>query len=279
MEQLKKLQILDGTRLKLLAMVLMLVDHIGMVLLPGHRWLRIVGRLAMPIFAFCVAEGFTHTRDRKRYCLRLALFGLLSEFPFDLALMGKAGWAHQNIMFTFLLAVGAMWSYELLRDRAPDAGLFAGLLREAADGILPYQDPETRMFCQLIDLKDMAGNYPETSGSAMVAYALLKGARLGMLDRGYADKGAEILEGIRRTYLTGEDIPVLHGICASAGLGPGPDNRTDRDRPPVCFQIISVFICPHGSHMGIQLQPDAVSHRIFTGGDAQLPGIDRSRSL
>ena len=122
--------------------------------------------------------------------------------------------------------------YELLRDRAPDAGLFAGLLREAADGILPYQDRETRMFCQLIDLKDMAGNYPETSGSAMVAYALLKGARLGMLDRGYAEKGAEILEGIRRTYLTGEDIPVLHGICASAGLGPGPDNRTDRDGTP-----------------------------------------------
>lgn len=127
MEQLKKLQILDGTRLKLLAMVLMLVDHIGMVLLPGHRWLRIVGRLAMPIFAFCVAEGFTHTRDRKRYCLRLALFGLLSEFPFDLALMGKAGWAHQNIMFTFLLAVGAMWSYELLRDRAGRLGRLLGL--------------------------------------------------------------------------------------------------------------------------------------------------------
>ena len=74
----------------------------------------------------------------------------------------------------------------------------------------------------------------------------------------------------------GREQQLLYPICRRSGA---VDNRTDRDRPPVCFQIISVFICPHGSHMGIQLQPDAVSHRIFTGGDAQLPGIDRSRSL
>ena len=81
--------------------------------------------------------------------------------------------------------------------------------------------------------KDLEGNYPETSGSAMVAYALMKGERLGMLEKGYGKIGEEILEGIRRTYLKSEDgVLHLYGICASAGLGPGPDNRRDRDGSP-----------------------------------------------
>ncbi len=122
--------------------------------------------------------------------------------------------------------------YELLRGRMSEAKLFVELLREALAGIMPYQDPETRMFRQLIDRKDLEDDYLETSGSAMVAYALLKGARLGMLDAACAKEGAEILEGIRRTYLKGDGIPVLYGICASAGLGPGPDNRPDRDGTP-----------------------------------------------
>ena len=122
--------------------------------------------------------------------------------------------------------------YELLRDKTPDAALFTALLREALEGILRYQDPETKMFRQLIDRKDLPDNYLETSGSAMVACALLKGARLGMLDKACAAQGADILEGIRRTYLTDTQPPVLHGICASAGLGPGPDNRPDRDGTP-----------------------------------------------
>ncbi|MBQ9196995.1 MAG: glycoside hydrolase family 88 protein [Clostridia bacterium] len=122
--------------------------------------------------------------------------------------------------------------YELVRDRTPEAAYFIELLQEALDGLLPYQDAETGMFYQLIDRKDLPDNYLETSGSAMAAYAMLKGARLGMLDSAYAAQGADILEGIRRTYLKEEGVPVLYGICASAGLGPGPDHRTDRDGTP-----------------------------------------------
>lgn len=131
MEFWKKIQVLDGTTLKLLAMGSMLIDHIGMVLLPGHTWLRIVGRLAMPIFSFFVAEGFLHTRSRWRYCLRLGLFGLISEIPFDLAVMKKISLADQNIMFAFLLAVGAMWSYEWLREHAGRCGWILGLASAA----------------------------------------------------------------------------------------------------------------------------------------------------
>ena len=99
--------------------------------------------------------------------------------------------------------------------------------------VLPYQVAGTGMFLQVVDRADLTGNYSETSGSAMVAYALMKGARLGMLPPEYGEKGSRVLDGIRDTYLKkGEQGWELHGICASAGLGPGPDNRTDRTGTP-----------------------------------------------
>lgn len=125
--------------------------------------------------------------------------------------------------------------YEVISRRA-DASALKALLEETVDGLLPYQDAQSRMFLQLIDRADLPDNYPETSGSAMVAYALLKGARLHMLPRSAADTGAEIMEGIRTRYLSeGDSAPVLRGICASAGLGPGPDHRTDRDGSPAYY--------------------------------------------
>ena len=66
----------------------------------------------------------------------------------------------------------------------------------------------------------------------MIAYALMKGARLGVLDRALGEEGSRILDGIRDTYLKKEEDGFhLHGICACAGLGKGPDpyNRQDRD--------------------------------------------------
>lgn len=125
--------------------------------------------------------------------------------------------------------------YEII-SRHQEAAVLQTLLQEAIDGLLPYQDKASRMFLQVIDRADLPNNYPETSGSAMVAYALLKGTRLGMLPKTAAAKGEEILEGIRETYLADTaDEPTLCGICASAGLGPGPDHRTDRDGSPAYY--------------------------------------------
>lgn len=125
--------------------------------------------------------------------------------------------------------------YELAKGRSSRAEELVPLLKNALDGILPYEDPKTHMFFQVVDCKDLAGNYPETSGSAMVAYALMKGARLGMLEASCGEKGSRILDGIRDTYLKREaDGWHLYGICASAGLGAGPDphNRKDRTGRP-----------------------------------------------
>ncbi len=130
----------------------------------------------------------------------------------------------------FLMALAD--TYEIARDHTPRAAELIPLLKNALDGLLPYQVPETKMFLQVVDRKDLEGNYSETSGSAMVAYALMKGARLGMLGGKYGGRGSEVLDGIRDTCLKPDG---LHGICASAGLGPGPDNRTDRTGTPAYY--------------------------------------------
>ena len=119
MEQLKKKQILDGTMLKIIAMVSMVFDHVGDLFFPGVMWLRMIGRLAMPIFSFCIAEGYAHTRDKNKYLLRLGIFALISEVPFDLAFEGKVGFGHQNIMLTFFLSILALKIFDLIRGEEP----------------------------------------------------------------------------------------------------------------------------------------------------------------
>ena len=103
------------------------------------------------------------------------------------------------------------------------------LFIETIEGILMYQDNESKMFFQLPDKKDVKGNYLETSGSAMIAYALLKGSRLGVLPSLYSKKGKEIFDGICTKYLSFNNDGKLNlgGICLVAGLG--PENNLRRD--------------------------------------------------
>lgn len=114
-DNIKKIQILDSSMLKIIAMVIMVIDHTGAVLFPELRWMRIVGRIAFPIFAFFVAEGFIHTRNIKKYILRMAVFALISEAAFDLAFYGAIGFEHQNVMVTFLVALIGLWIFDSLK--------------------------------------------------------------------------------------------------------------------------------------------------------------------
>lgn len=97
------------------------------------------------------------------------------------------------------------------------------LLKEAVKGILQYQDPETKLFYQIIDQSQVEGNYLETSGSAMVGYAILKGCQLNLLSKEkYQQIGIEIVEGIVQHKLIQKDETYeLCDICHVAGLGPG----------------------------------------------------------
>lgn len=107
---------LSQEALKLIACAAMLLDHIGAVFLPGSV-LRDIGRISFPIFCFLLAEGTFHTRNPRRYALRLFLGMLLAELPFDYAFFGRVNWGHQNVMLTLLLGFLALWSVRSLESR------------------------------------------------------------------------------------------------------------------------------------------------------------------
>ncbi len=108
--------------------------------------------------------------------------------------------------------------------RGPLVETFADLMVSVAR----YADPDTGLYWQVPDQGGREGNYLETSGSAMMAYAMLKGARLGILDKSYAAKGQKTFDGIVEKYLTFTDEGIdLEGICLVAGLGPEDNRRRD----------------------------------------------------
>lgn len=104
----------------------------------------------------------------------------------------------------------------------------AFIFRELMEGISRYADEKTGMYHQVPDQVGREGNYLETSGSSMIAYAMLKGARLGILPKEYAAKGKKTFSGIGEKYLsfTGDALN-LGGICLVAGLGPENNRRRD----------------------------------------------------
>lgn len=107
---------LNANQLRLLAMLFMLLDHIWAVFYSGHMWMTYVGRLAFPIFAFQISEGFVHTSDVKRYARRLFLCALLSEIPFDLVYGSTLFYPfHQNVLFTLLLGLGGCCAIDRAR--------------------------------------------------------------------------------------------------------------------------------------------------------------------
>jgi unsaturated rhamnogalacturonyl hydrolase len=102
------------------------------------------------------------------------------------------------------------------------------IFNELIAGVAPYADKETGLYWQVVDQGGREGNYLETSGSSMLAYAMLKGARLGVLPKEYAAKGEKTFRGIVDKYLSFTDGELnLGGICLVAGLGPENNPRRD----------------------------------------------------
>lgn len=108
---------ISGFSLHIFAMVTMLIDHIGYYF-SDAIWLRAIGRLAFPIFAFLIIEGFFHTKSRLKYAIRLFAFGVISEVPFDLYFFDNVYYPfHQNVMWTFLISLLVIWAIDYTRSK------------------------------------------------------------------------------------------------------------------------------------------------------------------
>ena len=101
--------------LKIIGCVTMVIDHLGVLFFPWVE-LRIIGRIAFPIFCFLIAQGVAHTRDLRRYLDRLGSCAILSELPYDLAFYGGICDDRCNVMVT--LFIGAAVLAVLQSDRA-----------------------------------------------------------------------------------------------------------------------------------------------------------------
>ena len=134
--------------LKIIALLAMLTDHIGEVYalsIPNAFLLRMIGRLAFPLYAYMIAEGCRHTSNIKKYALRLGVFALISEIPFDLCFenAGISGigeltflsFDYQNVFFNLCLAVTAVYAWERAKEsghRLLGAAAFAAATITAA---------------------------------------------------------------------------------------------------------------------------------------------------
>ena len=114
--------------LRVIAVLLMLSDHIWATYMSFGDWMTHIGRMAFPIFAFQIAEGFVHTKNFKKYALRLLGFALITELPFNLFYSSR--WFnpyHQNVLFTLLLGLMAIKVIDNLKKnhKAKDIALSA----------------------------------------------------------------------------------------------------------------------------------------------------------
>ena len=136
----ERFKVLDGSVLKLLAVLTMIVDHtasallwedetvlvrIGEYTLDRYSVMRLIGRISFPLFAFLLVEGFLHTRNLKRYALNLLLAALLSEIPWNLEHSGSLLYRNQNVLFTLFFGLMGIW---VIRDFSRDAGKECALL-------------------------------------------------------------------------------------------------------------------------------------------------------
>lgn len=118
-----------GNQLKILALAAMTMDHIGLELLPGVPLLRILGRLAFPIYGWMIAEGCRHTHDPRRYFFRLASLAAICQAVYFLAV----GSLYQCVLVTFSLSVGLIFAYQrCLRSKSLLSILGFSLLLAAA---------------------------------------------------------------------------------------------------------------------------------------------------
>lgn len=98
--------------LKIIAMITMFCDHFGDTIIGHFSFMNVIGRIAFPIFAFQISEGFKYTKSIKKYALRLFIFALISQFPFYFFMKSFNNDIGLNIFFTLLLGLFSIIIYD-----------------------------------------------------------------------------------------------------------------------------------------------------------------------
>lgn len=142
----EKVKIINGSLLKIIAVVCMLIDHLAFLILPhlelfsepiglfGKEFTiiklgRLIGRVAFPIFAFLITEGFLHTKNHKKYGINLFAFALVSEIPYNLFLSGKIfNINSQNVYFTLFLGFLALYVLDNIKNDTEKAIYIFGIV-------------------------------------------------------------------------------------------------------------------------------------------------------
>lgn len=98
--------------LKIIACIAMLIDHSGYIIFGGFSWFNYIGRLAFPIFAFQISEGYIHTRNFKKYLYRLLIFAIISQIPFMLFCSIFSNSIGLNVIFTLFFGLVSIIAYD-----------------------------------------------------------------------------------------------------------------------------------------------------------------------
>ena len=110
-EALKKMRILNGNTLKILAAVTMFIDHFGLMFYPQNMVYRAIGRLAMPLFAFMIAEGARYTRNKTRHFCLLFGWGAICQIVYFVF----SGDTYLNILLTFSMSTLILYALEAFK--------------------------------------------------------------------------------------------------------------------------------------------------------------------
>lgn len=173
---------LTSAGLKYLACLFMLADHAGSILLPEVGFLRCVGRLAFPIFAFMIANGYRHTSDPEKYLLRLVIFAALFQWPYSFIMEN----GFLNILFTLAAGLAAIRISDILDKRIANSteAYACGIAVAAAFALLAWlMDMEYGWYGVLMIYT--AWLFFDNRRLLTVAWALLTGAYVfsGIPDR------------------------------------------------------------------------------------------------
>lgn len=167
--------------IKMIAAASMLIDHVGLIFFPGLPILRILGRLAFPIYAFCIAQGFLHTRNRKRYFLQVFILGAVCQLVYFLV----DGSVYLGVLISFSLSIVLMWAVDRVKKAEKGSRLcpmlfLAGMLA-AAGALCSFVEVDYGFPGMLLPVLLFAGEDREKGLALFTAGLLLLCVNLGTL--------------------------------------------------------------------------------------------------